>query len=81
MNDPLCHTPVRTPVCTPNISNAYFKAKMKIMPQNFQDIILWVYIVRTPVCTPDFSDAYISAKNEDKAMKLSGYDPLVLHST
>ena len=32
--------------------------------------------MRTLVCTSDFSDAYISAKNEDNAMKLSGYDPL-----
>ena len=29
--------------------------------------------VRTSVCTPHFSDAYISAKNEDNALKLSGY--------
>ena len=31
--------------------------------------------MHTPVCNPDFSDAYISAKNEDNAMKLSGYYP------
>ena len=37
--------------------------------------------VHTPICTPDFSNAYISAKNEDNALKLSGYDPWGLQGT
>ena len=49
MEDPLCHTPVCTPVCTLFVPLIFqmliFQPKIKIMPQNFQDIIFGLYKV------------------------------------